>query len=566
MEQQKVNKRKYHEKRGIMLSRVMTMLNHVRISTTLLLVMSQFLLVVVVLGGSAYYFLNKNGDMLETLGAQSHRQAQIMGLTASTSEARATLMLIAHQMREAGYRGDSDLLKYAEQQLASVKVSIQLAEEVYKDFYQHQMLLDPEGQRLIEVVNDKYGPYMNDVIHQLIKTLDQKSYADFYEINEQIGHQRAEEFQRSLHDLTAYVQSQMNEFLVVARGSTHTALIIIVTGLLMGVIFTFLIRYLFAQCVVNPLRDLGVHFDRIASGDLSRQVQFEGSNEIGFIYASVQRMQSGLQSMVVQVRNSAQTINNSALEIFSGNTELNTRMEQTASALQQTAASMGDIATAVRLNTDHAIEADGVTKKAADIAQKGGKAVRTVVDTMSEIAQSSSQITEFVNVIDGIAFQTNILALNAAVEAARAGEQGRGFAVVASEVRALAQRSAQAASEVKTLIESSSLRVHAGAQQAAEAGQVIDEVVVSVSSASQLMSDITLASDEQADGIGQVNVAVSQMDQVVQQNSELVVQLASLAGALQDHAEHLTQAVAQFRVDGDSIIDEAPSAYLHYHQ
>lgn len=555
-----------------MLSRIMTVLNHIRISTTLLVVMSQFLLVVIVLGGSAYYFLNKNGEILETVGAQSQRQTLITDLTTATSEARASLMLIAHQMRESGYSGNEELLQYAEQQLAGVKVSIDLAESSYKTVYEHQEL-DPQAKDLIEAVNDKYGPYINDVIHKLIITLDDRNYAEFYKINESIGNQRAEEFQRSLYELNAYEQIRMQRFLEEAQNSIDTALIIIIVGIAMGLIFTLLIRYLFAKCVVSPLRDLGTHFDLIANGDLSRSVRFEGTNEIGFIYDSVQRMQSSLQSMVKQVRNSAETINGSALELFSGNTELNTRMEQSAASLQQTASTMSQIATTVRLNTDNAIEADKVTKKAADIAQKGGEAVRTVVDTMGGIAQSSAQITEFVNVIDSIAFQTNILALNAAVEAARAGEQGRGFAVVASEVRALAQRSAQAASEVKTLIESSSVQVQMGAQQATDAGKVIDEVVGAVNSASLLMSDITRASDEQADGISQINVAVSQMDTVVQQNSELVVQLTGLAGALQDHAGHLNQAVAQFRVDGseggysyeeddDDVIDEIPSAYL----
>lgn len=555
-----------------MLSRIMTILNHIRISTTLLVVMSQFLLVVIVLGGSAYYFLNKNGEMLETVGAQGQRQTLISDLTTATSEARASLMLIAHQMREAGYSGNTELLGYAEQQLAGVKVRIDLAETSYKTVYESEVL-DPQAKRLIEAVNEKYGPYVHDVIHQLIITLDDRNYSEFYKINESIGNQRAEEFQRSLYELNAYEQMRMQSFLEEAQNSIKTALIIIITGIVMGLIFTFLIRYLFAKCVVSPLRDLGMHFDLIANGDLSRSVRFKGTNEIGFIYDSVQRMQSSLQSMVKQVRNSAETINGSALELFSGNTELNTRMEQSAASLQQTASTMSEIATTVRLNTDNAIEADKVTKKAADIAKKGGEAVRTVVDTMGGIAKSSAQITEFVNVIDSIAFQTNILALNAAVEAARAGEQGRGFAVVASEVRALAQRSAQAASEVKTLIESSSVQVQMGAQQATDAGKVIDEVVGAVNSASLLMSDITRASDEQADGISQVNVAVSQMDAVVQQNSELVVQLTGLAGALQDHAGHLNQAVAQFRVDGseggysyeeddDDVIDEIPSAYL----
>src|SRR5690554_3988079 len=213
-----------------MLSRIMTILNHIRISTTLLVVMSQFLLVVIVLGGSAYYFLNKNGEILETVGAQSQRQTLITDLTTATSEARASLMLIAHQMREAGYSGNTELLDYAEQQLAGVKVSIDLAESSYKTVYESEVS-DPQAKRLIEAVNEKYGPYVHDVIHQLIITLDDRNYAEFYKINESIGNQRAEEFQRSLYELNAYEQMRMQSFLEEAQVSIKTALIIIITGI-----------------------------------------------------------------------------------------------------------------------------------------------------------------------------------------------------------------------------------------------------------------------------------------------------------------------------------------------
>lgn len=532
-----------------MIGKLIMQLNRIRISTTLLIVMSQFLLVLVVLGGTAYYFLNQNGVILQELDEQNQQQNQVMGFMATASEVRAGLLLSAYQMRESYYSGDLDLERTAQERVQRLKAVMQEAEKQYETFYLAQSKEPGEVTALIDALHNSYEPYLHHAIYPLIEALEEHDYQRFYSINEREGNSLAESFEANLQNLTKSSQVRIDNSLQLAQDGIDIALTIILVGLGMGLLFTFITRFLFSRYVVTPLRDLGTHFSRIASGDLSHYVHFDASNEIGVLYNSANRMQTGLQAMVCQVRDSAFMIQNSALDIFAGNTELTTRMEQTSSALQETAATMGELATTVRLNTNNAVEADNVTKQSASIAQKGGSAVCTVVDTMGEIEKSSAQITGFVNVIDSIAFQTNILALNAAVEAARAGEQGRGFAVVASEVRALAQRSAQAASEVKGLMESSAVRVNAGAKQASEAGQVIDEVVQSINSASHLMSDIAQASNEQADGIVQVNVAVSQMDTVVQRNMELVEQLAGLAGTLQDHAEQLNNAMAQFQVD-----------------
>src|SRR5690606_17573523 len=248
-------------------------------------------------------------------------------------------------------------------------------------------------------------------------------------------------------------------------------------------------------------------------------------------------------------------INLGSREIFVGNTDLSSRTEQQAASLQQTAASMEELAGTVKQNTDNALQADRLAKEATQVAQRGGQAVAQVVGTMDEITTSSGKISEIVGVIDGIAFQTNILALNASVEAARAGEQGKGFAVVAGEVRSLAQRSAQAAKEIKTLIEDSLETVQSGSRQATQAGTVMREVVASIEGVTTIMGEIASASNEQLDGIEQVNQAVAQMDIVVQQNAALVEEAAAAAGSLQDQAGHLTEAVSVFKVGGAEVID-----------
>ncbi|WP_323011387.1 methyl-accepting chemotaxis protein [Castellaniella sp.] len=331
---------------------------------------------------------------------------------------------------------------------------------------------------------------------------------------------------------------------------------IVVTSMVVALLFA-IAAYLFLQRVVlRPLRLAAQHFDRIAAGDLTAHIQVPSRNEIGVLYLAMQRMQDGLVQMVAQVRSGISEIRTGSHEIFAGNTDLSSRTEQQAASLQQTAASMEQLSSTVRQNSDNAEQADKLAKTAADVAQRGGTAVSSVAETMAGITSSSSKIAEIVSVIDGIAFQTNILALNAAVEAARAGEQGKGFAVVAGEVRSLAQRSAQAAKEIKVLIDDSVVHIHEGSERVQDAGRIMEEIVRSVQGVTAIMNEISSASREQADGIGQINAAVTDMDQVVQQNAALVQQAASAAGSLQDQAEHLSAAVAVFRIqEGGSVID-----------
>jgi methyl-accepting chemotaxis protein len=288
--------------------------------------------------------------------------------------------------------------------------------------------------------------------------------------------------------------------------------------------------------------------ETVAAGDLGATANSTATDEIGDLVRALGRMVNGLRSSMLTVRQATDQIGTAAQEIASGNSDLSQRTEQAAGSLQQTASSMEQLTGTVRQTADSARTANQLAASARSVAQRGGEVVAQVVSTMDEINGASRKIADIIGTIDGIAFQTNILALNAAVEAARAGEQGRGFAVVASEVRSLAQRSAAAAREIKTLIGASVDRVDAGSQLVAAAGSTMTEIVASVQRVSDIIGEISAAAGEQSAGIGQVNSAVASLDSMTQQNAALVEQSAAAAESLKEQAERLSTVVATFRL------------------
>ncbi|WP_277189269.1 methyl-accepting chemotaxis protein [Caballeronia sp. BR00000012568055] len=287
--------------------------------------------------------------------------------------------------------------------------------------------------------------------------------------------------------------------------------------------------------------------DRIAHGDLTARVATRPGDDTSML-ASLGNMSAKLADIVGGIRHSSDSILNASREIAQGNVDLSQRTEEQAASLEETASSMEQLTATVRQNAHHADEASGLARGASDVSARGSELVSEVADNMRELAAGSKRMTDIIAVIEGIAFQTNILALNAAVEAARAGEEGRGFAVVAGEVRALAQRSATSAKEIKELIEASTARVGSGAALAERAGSTMLEVTQAVQRVTDIMGQISTASHEQSTGIEQVNQAVAQMDQVTQQNAALVEQAAAAAGAMADQAEQLKSAVAVFEL------------------
>ncbi|MDP4077416.1 methyl-accepting chemotaxis protein [Acidovorax sp. A1169] len=302
--------------------------------------------------------------------------------------------------------------------------------------------------------------------------------------------------------------------------------------------------------VSRPLRDLTQAITLVAQGDLTQVFHTTRRDEIGALVQEVEGMRQRYTQMLQQVRTAVDSIGTASAEIASGNQDLSARTEATASSLAQTAQSMDQLTTTVRQSADAARQANQLANTAAEVAARGGQVVGQVVTTMGEINQSSRKIADIIGVIDSIAFQTNILALNAAVEAARAGEQGRGFAVVASEVRSLAGRSADAAKEIKQLINASVERVESGARLVHNAGTTMDEIVGSVQRVGHIIGEITAASGAQSDGIGQVNTAVNQLDQMTQQNAALVEESAAAAHSLREQATRLAGAVQVFKLSG----------------
>ena len=304
------------------------------------------------------------------------------------------------------------------------------------------------------------------------------------------------------------------------------------------------------RSITAPLGQAVRLAEDVANGDLTTPVAVKSMDETGQLLTALQRMQQSLASTVTRVRENSENVSTASSEIAQGNSDLSARTEQQASALEETAASMEELNSTVRQNADNARQANQLAVTASTVAVHGGEVVSEVVHTMKGINDSSKKIADIIGVIDGIAFQTNILALNAAVEAARAGEQGRGFAVVATEVRSLAQRSAEAAKEIKGLIDDSVTRVGQGTALVDQAGTTMTEVVNSIKRVADLMGEISAASEEQSQGVAQVGEAVTQMDQVTQQNAALVEEMAAAASSLNNQAADLVSAVAFFKVSG----------------
>ena len=354
----------------------------------------------------------------------------------------------------------------------------------------------------------------------------------------------------ALDTLLEYQSDLMNTAGQEAEAAAYSARIMVFILAGFAVLLGGLAAWLITRSITRPINQAVKIAQTVAGGDLTSHIEVTSKDETGQLLQALKDMNDSLSKIVGQVRSGTDTIATASSQIAAGNLDLSSRTEEQASSLEETASSMEQLTSTVKQNADNARQANQLAATASDIAVKGGRVVSQVVDTMSGINTSSKKIADIIGVIDGIAFQTNILALNAAVEAARAGEQGRGFAVVASEVRNLAQRSASAAKEIKSLIEDSVDKVEVGTKLVDQAGATMTEILESVKRVTDIMGEITAASQEQTSGIEQINQAVSQMDEVTQQNAALVEQAAAASESLQDQAGNLAQVVSIFKLNG----------------
>ncbi|WP_295643565.1 methyl-accepting chemotaxis protein [uncultured Methylibium sp.] len=376
----------------------------------------------------------------------------------------------------------------------------------------------------IGMVEDARGTLMNEGTRRFDKALDSiKALAKFNDEGARTD---------AAHAATIYANGRL---LVVA---------VVIIGLAVAVVLGWLI----ARAIANPLREAVGLAEAVAAGDLTRSLSAKGKDEVAQLVRALVQMVERLRAVVAEVRGGVESVSTASSQIATGNLDLSQRTEEQASNLQQTAASMEELTSTVRQNADNARAASQLAASASEVAARGGSVVAQVVTTMDDITDSSNKIADIISVIDGIAFQTNILALNAAVEAARAGEQGRGFAVVAGEVRTLAQRSAQAAKEIKSLIGASVEKVDGGAKLVAEAGKTMDDIVAQVKRVTDLVGEISSASVEQSKGIEQVGDAVAQLDQVTQQNAALVEESAAAADSMKHQAARLAETVSVFNI------------------
>ncbi|EFM17950.1 MULTISPECIES: methyl-accepting chemotaxis protein [unclassified Pantoea] len=503
--------------------------------------------------GVASYFLILSNHSLDD--ATDEIQVR-MGLSNSSNHLRTARLTII-QAGAAARIGEMDDFRA---NITAAEKRIQQAKQGFA-VYMARVVKTPADVELDATLQTRFNNYINKGLIPMIDSGKQGSFEGIIAQETDVTRKLDDEYNAVLLKAIKIRTDRANAITAEADQQSRIGFISMAVAFSAALVLVLLTFVFLRRVVINPLRQSVLRIERIAQGNLTSAPLPFGRSEIGTLIHNLQMMQQSLVTTVGTVREGAVAIYQGSSEISAGNTDLSSRTEQQAAALEQTAASMEQLTATVKQNAENAHHASQLAADASGKARSGGDLVNNVVKTMTNISGSSKKIAEITNVINSIAFQTNILALNAAVEAARAGEQGRGFAVVASEVRSLAQRSAQAAKEIESLIAESVTLINDGSHQVGAAGNTMGEIVEAVRRVTDIMSEIAAASDEQSRGIQQVSQAVTEMDNVTQQNASLVEEASAAAASLEDQAGKLTQAVAAFRLhDSPATAGVAPRA------
>ena len=497
------------------------------------------LLFALCIGIASYFLISSNHSLNDATDEIQVR----MGLANSSNHLRTARLTII-QAGAAARIGEMDAFRA---NVAAAEKRIQQAKEGFA-VYQAREVKTPADVELDATLQARFNDYINKGLIPMINAGKQGSFEGIIAQETDVTRRLDDDYNAVLLKAIKIRTDRANAITAEADHLSRIGFISMAVAFSAALVLVLLTFVFLRRVVINPLRQSVMRIERIAQGDLTSVPLPYGRSEIGTLIHNLQLMQQALVTTVGTVREGAVAIYQGSSEISAGNTDLSSRTEQQAAALEQTAASMEQLTATVKQNAENAHHASQLAADASGKARSGGDLVDSVVKTMTNISGSSKKIAEITNVINSIAFQTNILALNAAVEAARAGEQGRGFAVVASEVRNLAQRSAQAAKEIESLIAESVTLINDGSHQVGAAGSTMGEIVEAVRRVTDIMSEIAAASDEQSRGIQQVSQAVTEMDNVTQQNASLVEEASAAAASLEDQAGKLTQAVAAFRL------------------
>jgi methyl-accepting chemotaxis protein len=522
-------------------------MRHLSIKTLIASVFSLLILVTLSVGGLGYLMTQHAVDLLEGVSLRDARQqAMIANLTLRMETNRSQLLQALQHNPTTDYAKMHDHPLSVHFKL--IADNTRALEQARDEF--DASLRTPQAKALVREWYEQSAGLGIAYVTAAAKAIEAEQWDEAERILiKQVNptYKKAQPAYDALQELLSK-RGRANAELAHAETATREIYMFaaIVAGCLVGVAAAVFL----ARSIGTPLQQAVAIARRVAQGDLSGEIETGSRNEFGQLLEALRDMNAGLARIVGEVRTGTDTIAAASTQISAGNMDLSSRTEQQAGTLEETAASVEELSSTVKQNAENAEQANVLAASASDVAARGGRVVAQVVQTMGAIDGSARKIVDIIAVIDGIAFQTNILALNAAVEAARAGEQGRGFAVVAGEVRSLAQRSAAAAKEIKELITDSVAKVDSGTQLVDQAGATMQEVVTSIRRVADIMGEITAASQEQRLGIEQIHQAISQMDQVTQQNAAMVEEAAGAAQSLQERATGLAELVSVFRLGG----------------